>query len=503
MKLLNASRLREWDHQTLATQHLSLDALVERVGSRCASWLADTYPDPVPFLFICGVGLNGADGLHTALALQRLGRSVKVLLLRYKDSFHPVTVRASLACNNTLDGMVDILEPGCSIADLPPHIVIVDALTGTGLNMPLDGWLRGFAQKINALPNRVVSLDLPSGLPPDCLPGPEDTIIQATTTLSFQTWKRSLLHPESGRYAGNVRIIDIGLDGDFHDATSSKYFTLDLAEARAHYRPRAPFSHKGTHGTAFLIGGSKGLIGALTLAVRAAGRAGAGKVRGLVPECGYNILQMIAPEAMCKTSGQDFIEAIEGWESAKGIGIGPGMGDEQATVDAFGGFLKACKQPLVLDADTLNILGKHPDWLSNVPPRSIMTPHPKEFERMFGASGTTFEAVEKARAMAMQHNVFIALKDKHTAICTPEGACWYNTSGNAGLATGGSGDVLCGIITGLLAQNYDPEAAVLLGVWLHARAGDFAMEQFGQEALIAGDILASIGMAFKELQAPA
>jgi NAD(P)H-hydrate epimerase len=219
----------------------------------------------------------------------------------------------------------------------------------------------------------------------------------------------------------------------------------------------------------------------------------------MVPLCGYSILQTSVPEAMCVVSGENHVSKINNWQDAQAIGIGPGIGTHEYTIKAFDDFIEAVKQPIVIDADALNILAKQPDLMHKIPAGSILTPHPKEFERMFGKTPNSMLQVEHARTQAMRYNVFVVLKGRHTAIATPDGECWYCTDGNAGMATGGSGDVLTGILTGLLAQGYDSYEASLLGVYLHARAGDFAAEKHSQEAMIAGDIIAELGNVFKEI----
>jgi NAD(P)H-hydrate epimerase len=331
------------------------------------------------------------------------------------------------------------------------------------------------------------------------LPDQDAIVLEVQHTLTFQQYKRAMLHPESGEACGYIHVLDIGMETSLNESAEGHWYTLDNSLVKRIFRPRKPFSHKGSHGTAFIIGGSYGLMGAALLAAKAAGRAGAGKVRGLIPEYGYDIYQSGAPEAMCKTSGKAAIEEIEGWESAQGIGMGPGLGTAELTTAAFGRFLEKIDRPVVLDADALNILGQHKEWLKLIPKRSILTPHPKELERMFGKSENTFARADMVRQLAMKHELIIVAKDARSLIALPDGRCFYNIWGNAGLATGGSGDVLLGIITGLLAQAYEPEDAALLGVYLHGKAGDLAAKETGMEALIAGDIITWIGKAFLDL----
>jgi NAD(P)H-hydrate epimerase len=442
------------------------------------------------------MGNNGGDGLAIARMLHQQGYGVKTFVLKYAETFSADCYTNLQRLQQEGAEMVNLLQPGTFITDIPADIIIIDALLGTGLNRPAEGWLADFITGINQLPNRKIAIDTPSGMPADTIPAEDAAWIHAGDTLSFQFYKRSLLHPEAGRYAGNIHLLDIELDPAFIAATHTHYHTAERETVHGLYKKRSPYTHKGTYGTAMLIGGSFGMMGAIMLATKAALRAGAGKVKALVPGCGYMAMQTALPEAMCQVSGVDMIEKIKAWEQATAIGIGPGIGTAPETMEAFGSFIESCTLPLVLDADALNILAQHPDMLNKIPAGSIMTPHPKEFERMFGKAPDSMMQLELARTQAMRYNIYIVLKGHHTVTITPEGDCWYNTTGNAGMATGGSGDVLCGIITGLLAQQYEPYAACVLGVYLHGLAGDLAAAATGQEALIAGDIIDWLGRAF-------
>ncbi len=266
------------------------------------------------------------------------------------------------------------------------------------------------------------------------------------------------------------------------------------------YRPRAAESHKGTYGTAVLAGGQKGSAGAIILAARAAGRAGAGRVLGVLPDWGHSAFQTAVPEAQCATSGLTHITSFGKIREEAAAGIGPGLGQEPDTADALRRFLSRRKAPIVLDADALNILATYPDWLRQLPPRSILTPHPLEFQRLFGETETRLQAIMKARIEAMKHNAVIVLKGHQTAICTPEGKVFLNTTASAALATAGSGDVLTGILTGLLAQGYAPEETAPLGVWLHGYAGLRCAEMIGEESTVAGDISLFLGEGFRVLR---
>lgn len=275
---------------------------------------------------------------------------------------------------------------------------------------------------------------------------------------------------------------------------------LTLDRMRALYRPRTADGHKGTYGTAVLIGGQKGSVGALILAARAAGRAGAGRVLGVLPEWGYTAFQSAVPEAQCQTSGLDHILAIRRLPESAAVGIGPGLGQQPQTAEALYSFLLEQQRPIVVDADALNLLATYPDWLALVPENSLLTPHPKEFERLFGEAGSRLAAIETARTEARRYNIIIILKGHQTAICVPSGTVYGYTEGTPALATAGSGDVLTGILTGLLAQGYAPEASAQLGVWLHGYTGRYCADRIGDEATVATDLARYAGIGFRYLR---
>ncbi|WP_276132045.1 NAD(P)H-hydrate dehydratase [Polluticoccus soli] len=500
MKIFSALQIRACDAYTIHATGITSRDLMERAAGKCVEWLMANFEKEALFVVLCGTGNNGGDGLVITRMLNRLGYGAKAFLLQFSEELS-TDCKANLERLQNIDSsLVDILQPETFITDIPANIVIVDAILGTGLNRQAEGWIASFIGHINDRPNRKVSIDIPSGMPADNVPGEGAAIIKADDTLSFQFYKRAFLHPETGTYAGNVHILDIGLHETFISSTHSNYQTIDEADVRAIYKPRLPFSHKGTFGTALLIGGSYGMMGAISLATKAAGRAGAGKVRSLVPECGYSVIQTLVPEAMCGTKGEKYITRIADWENADAIGIGPGIGTKEETIKAFANFLEACKQPVVIDADGLNILAKQPELLHKIPAGSVLTPHPGEFERLFGKTANSMLRLEHARTQAMKFNITIVLKDRYTAVISSEGECRYNITGNAGLATAGSGDVLTGIITGLISQKYDPHSAAVLGVYLHGLAGESASQIHSEEAMVAGDVIDALGKAFQTIR---
>lgn len=496
MKIFTAAQIRACDAYTIHASNISSVELMERAASKSVEWLSSNFTKDTLFVILCGPGNNGGDGLAITRMLNHIGYAAKAFLLKFSE-------KLSADCQTNLDrlqrmnpDLVQILQPDSFITDIPGHIVILDAILGTGLSRPTQGWVATFIEHINQLPSRKIAIDIPSGLPSDGIPAKDAAIVRASDTLSFQFYKRSFLHPETGPYVGNVHILDIGLHPVFIESTHTLYHITDQREIKNIFRPRSPFSHKGTYGHALMIGGSFGKMGAITLSSKAALRAGAGLVTALVPHCGYEIIQTAIPEVMCRTSGDTEIAAITDWDNYNAIGIGPGMGTKPLSAKAFVEFVGECKQPIVIDADALNLLAKYPDLMASLPAGSVLTPHPKEFTRLFGESVDSMLQLEQARAQAMRYNIYIVLKGHHTVIITPDGECWYNITGNAGMAKGGSGDVLTGIITGLLAQGYDSRDAAILGVYLHGLAGDIAASNYSQEAMLASDIIESLGKAF-------
>ncbi len=499
MKIFTARQIRECDAFTLQEEGIASAVLMERAANACANWLLQNYDSGTPVMVVCGMGNNGGDGLALTRILLQNGFSARAVILKHTEQFsadaaYNLTLLHQLAPEN-----IRILEQGQFVTELPRDILIIDALFGTGLNRPLEGWPAEFVRELNELPNTIVAVDVPGGLPADSLPDTNAAVIRAAHTLSFQFYKRSFLHRETARFTGRVHILDIGLSPQYIQSTHSQYNITNDAAAALMYRPRDPFGHKGSFGKVQLVGGSYGKIGAVALSTRAALKSGAGLVFTTAPASGCTILQVLNPEALFIAAGQDSIEDITAEEKAV-VGIGPGMGQAPETAEALLRFIRTCNHSLVLDADALNILAARGNALHLLPANTIITPHPKEFERLFGKAKDSMLQVELARANAMKYNICIVLKGHYTAVVLPSGACWYNVTGNAGMATGGSGDVLTGIITALLAQGYTAGDAAQLGVFLHGRAGDLAAGQLGQEALTAGDLTAWLGAAFRSLK---
>ena len=495
MKIFTAQQIRRCDAFTVENDPVTSLNLMERAASACVNWLTGRFQEQVIYQIFCGIGNNGGDGLAIARLLYGKGFDANVFLDLNNDHF-------SVDAGINFKRIKEI--PGIEILDFSEvetfqfeeKSVIIDALFGTGINRNPEGIYGELINQLNQLPFPKISIDIPSGLFTDRFFDENEVVFKADETLSFQFWKKAFLHPETGQYSGNIHVLDIGLSKEFIKNELSDNFVIDEDLIHEIYKPRDDFSHKGNYGKTTIIAGSFGKMGAAVLATKAALRSGTGITFTLAPKCGYGILQTTCPEAMYLYGGQDFISNFDIADDTV-AGIGPGLGNDPETEHAFLEFLMNYTQFLVLDADALNLIAKDPENLKLIPQNSIITPHPKEFERLFGKSANSFERLDLARQKAKELGIYIVLKDHHTQVITPHHQVFYNITGNSGMAKGGSGDVLLGIITSLSAQNYSPEQAAVFGVWLHGKAGDSAAEKYSKEAMLASDLIAEIPNAFK------
>jgi NAD(P)H-hydrate epimerase len=388
--------------------------------------------------------------------------------------------------------------------ELAKDTIIIDAILGTGLSRPAEGLIADIISQINNgyEQHTIIAIDIPSGLLAD-VSSVLQPAVQAHHTLSFEVPKLAFLLPENAVRIGEVHILPIGLHPDYITHTPARFNITDGAMMRDIYKPRKPFSHKGTFGHVLLIAGSYGKMGAAILSAKSCLQAGVGLLTCHIPKCGYDIMQISVPAAMCVIDEQfDHSSSFPSEEEAKKyntIGIGPGLGTSAGSSWALDKLLDHYRQPMVIDADALNLLSASPKTLAKVPEYSILTPHPKEFERLFGKTANDIERLELLSQKAVEKKCCILLKGRYTAMASPDGELYFNATGNPGMATGGSGDVLTGIITSLLAQGYSSKEAMLLGVYIHGLAGDFAAAALSQEAMTAEDIPGYLGRTFLSL----
>ena len=505
MHVLTARQLRALDEQTIYEEKISsLDLMERAVGAFLSAFTKQFRTGAGPVLILAGTGNNGGDGFVIARRLKDVGYKVHVLACRVgspsPDNFH----------NNlrTKQVLVDIdeLKTGDPFPEPAPGVILVDALFGTGLSRPLEGYWAELIDHLNHVKGITrVAVDLPSGVLPDAPTNGIAFMADHTFTLGYP--KMAMFAAENADYFGNTRVVKFQLapvDRVLHlrkstTAGPTDYLVMD--EVNVLLKKRRTYDHKGTFGHALLVAGSFGKMGAAVIAGRGVLRAGAGLLTCHVPRSGYEIMQISFPEAMCSIDQHRYMTTeVKDLERYRTIGIGPGLGTEKMTARAFRTLLQHYDKPMVVDADALNIIAKEPELLNMVPKGSILTPHPKEFERLFGETADSFARWQVQSEMARSHGLIILCKTAYTSIATPSGKIYINSTGNPGMGTAGTGDALTGMLTGLLAQGYAPINAAILGVYLHGLAGDLAAEELGQEFLLAEDVINFIGRAYGVLR---
>ncbi len=502
MQIPTAEQMRAWDAFTMEREPIASIDLMERAAEVFFRWFVAHYRDRQrPVYVFTGTGNNGGDGVAVARRLHQDGYDVYLVVCTFNHRQSPDFQEQIRRLPQHSAIEVKWLHSPEEMPAVPPGAVVIDALFGTGLSRPLEGVWADMVQRINALPVERVAIDLPSGLFAD--QPTTGACIYANKTFCFETPRKAFFFPENAHRVGEWFFESIGLHADFWKENTSldHYLTREHVASIVKRRPR--FSHKGTYGHALLIGGRKGSMGAAVLAARACLRSGVGLLTVHLPRCGYEIMQISAPEAMCSIdTSEECWTSLPPVEPFAAIGAGCGIGQSPATAQILKRLLQTAGVPLVLDADALNLLAQHSRWLSSLPAHAILTPHPKEFERLFGPTADSFARNARQREQAVALGVYIILKGAYTCIACPDGSCWFNSSGNPGMATGGSGDVLTGILTGLLAQGYSAKEACLLGVYLHGLAGDLAAEARSQPGMVAGDLVEYLGEVWKIFAPP-
>ncbi|HEX8328860.1 MAG TPA: NAD(P)H-hydrate dehydratase [Hymenobacter sp.] len=504
MKILSAAQTRQLDQATLEEQGITSVQLMERAAQALLFWFYGeySYQPPTETLLLCGPGNNGGDGLALARLLHGAGFPVRVGLLPAEN--HSPDWQHN---REVLPEAVPVTELSeTEWPDFSPRGLVIDALFGTGLSRPLEGLAAAVVAKLNEAQTRVVAVDLPSGLFADAPQPAGSAVVRAQHTVSFGRPKLAFLLPQNAEYVGEWHVEDIGLSEAFVAATDTPWHYTDAAAVAGALPPRPRFSHKGTFGHALLLAGSRGKMGAAVLAAGACLRGGVGLLTAHIPGCGYDIFQISQPEAMCLADPQvHFISKLPKLAPYQAVGIGPGLGLEDATLAVLRKLLKTALKPtdrrahplpLVIDADALNLLGQHRQLLKLLPENTILSPHPKEFERLTEPARDDYHRLELLRAFAQRHRCLVILKGAYTCLATPTGELHFNSTGNPGMATGGSGDVLTGLLLALRAHGQlSAFDAARLAVYAHGQAGDLAAAKTGQAGLVAGDIVQHIGPA--------
>lgn len=501
MKILPIEKIREADAYTIKHEPIADIDLMERAATELVEWIvANSKPDR-KFNIFCGMGNNAGDGFALGRMLAKAGIEVSINTFWFADKMSPsCQINYERAKKIPRLKMLDIKE-GDVFPGIKEQEVVVDALFGSGLTRSVKGFLEKVVTHINNSKAIVISIDAPSGFFCDESNATNDgAIVKADYTLTFQFPKLGFLFPENDQYIGHWEILNIGLHSDFVNAVDVKNYFVLGEDVRPVVKKRGKFSHKGTFGHGLLIAGSYGKMGAAVLASKAGLRAGAGLITAHVPVLGNTILQTAAPEVMVSIDNDEKVFSKHpNLSNYNAVAIGPGIGTDKKTETALKLLIQNCTIPIIFDADAINILANNKTWISFIQKGSIFTPHPKEFERLIGVSKNNFDRNKKQREFSIKYGMYVILKGAHTAITCPDGSCYFNSTGNPGMATGGSGDSLTGILLGLGAQGYTPKETCILGVYLHGLAADLAAEKWGYEALTAGNITHNLGKAYKKL----
>jgi NAD(P)H-hydrate epimerase len=488
--ILSSSEIRQWDQYTITNEPITSIDLMDRAAKQCSEWLMKRWDTKYPIVLFCGNGDNGGDGL--AIARQLLENGYHITVLREE------TNQRSEDNQINLDKLTDLYKPCIhSFTDqvfISKDTILIDALFGTGLNRPIEGTAKKWIDVLNEYSNIKVSIDIPSGLlAEDSMQS--GTVVNADFTLTFQCFKQSFLFPETGKYCGKIEVLDIGLHPNYTNELKPKARLIDQHIVQTLFQKRNQFAHKGTFGHSLLFVGSEGKMGASILATKACLRSGSGLTTVLTPSDQNQIVQITVPEAM--TIPYETSSALPRLDTFSSIGIGCGLGTQEQIQRMIEQLILDSTVPLILDADALNTISNKKELLLSIPIDSLLTPHVKEFERLFGSSKNATDRYKLQQKLSVEHGIYILLKGKYSCVTTPNGFSFFNTTGNPGMAKGGSGDVLTGILTGLYASYRDMKKVAILGVYLHGLAGDFAEQKKSEESMLASDIIEELGNAFK------
>lgn len=501
MKILTSEQLHELDNATCEAQEIDSLELMERAANAVSCEIISRFLPSQRIVVIAGPGNNGGDALATARMLIEQGyKRVEIFLFNVHN-------RLSHDCNEerkkliTIEG-VDFTE--VILEFTPPYLsksdVVIDGLFGSGLKEPLQGGFQSLANLLNSSGAYIVAIDIPSGMFGEWNSNVRRRdVVHADLTLTFQLPRLSFFFEDNAPLLGEWQLLDIDLDEDKIRETQSDYRYVDRRSIRPLIHKRLPFSGKRDYGSALLFAGSTGMMGAAVMCARATLKAGAGLATVHSANRGIDIVQTAVPEAMFEPDrNEHFIADMKIYHDHQVVAAGPGIGTKDQTINALESMLKNVKCPLLLDADALNCISKRPSLLALLPQNTVITPHAGEFDRLFGEQKSSEDRLRKAIEMARHYNIIIVLKGHYTATVSPTGRVCFNSTGNAGMATAGAGDVLTGIIAAFMAQGYQPERAALIGVYIHGLAGDLAAADLGEFGMTAGDIADYAGRAIRE-----
>lgn len=500
MKILTPSQLHKADVYTIEHQKISSWELMERASLAALEEIKSILKKPQLVTVLAGSGNNGGDGLAIAFHLQSLDYEVNVLLFNYTSKLSKNCKINLERLKNKTSVQIEEYTSTSTMEDLEIKPVVIDAIFGIGLNRALPDVVQRIISQANKTNAIRIAIDVPSGLFLSEQTPNDSMVFEADYTLTFQCPKLNLFLPDYGNYIGIIKIIDIGLDKDFIEDLETPYKYVDEKLASCILKQRPRFSHKGNYGHLLIVGGQLGMMGSVCLTTKAALKSGVGKVSVLSPACGVDILQYSVPEAMVISSNESkTVSVVEFSFKPDHICIGMGIGTLEIAQSTLKHCIENADSPMLIDADGINILAKNKSLIEKLPAKSILTPHQGELKRLIGEWHDQYNKLEKMKSFVETYDLILVSKDAFTFIVTND-KTYINSTGNAGMATAGSGDTLSGIISGLLAQGYSSLEASILGVYLHGLAGDIYVQNFDENTLIASDIIHYLKNAFSSLK---
>ena len=502
IKILPVEKIKEADQYTIENEPIASIDLMERASKSLSKWFESNIKTEKKVNIFSGPGNNGGDGLALARKLSDSDYEVSVYLVNPSGKLSEDNRKNYDRLKGYKDVVLTEIREEKDIPELGAEDVYIDAIFGSGLDREVKGLIGTVINRINDSHAEIVAIDTPSGLFIDrSNANNKGAIIKATHTLTFQFPKLAFMFSDNSVYTGTWEVVGIDLHPHFIHQVQTNHYYLESEDIMRIIKSRKKFSHKGNFGHALLVSGKYGAMGAAILSARSCLRTGAGLLTCHVPKRGYQIIQTTVPESLTSIDeSEESFTMVPELSHYQAIGIGPGIGTDKKTQQALKLLIQNASLPLLFDADAINILGENKTWISFVPKNSIFTPHPKEFERLAGKSSDDYERLENQRQFSIKQGVYVVLKGAHTSVSCPDGTVYFNSTGNPGMATAGSGDVLTGVILGLLSQNYASRDACIIGVYLHGLAGDDAAEKEGWESLIASDIIKHIGRAYNQLK---
>lgn len=503
MKILNTAQIKELDAYSIKAEKIKSIDLMERAAMAASTRISKLLGPEQQIDIFCGSGNNGGDGLAIARLLLEKKHVVRLILPRYGAALSEDAEKNFQLLRKLYPGVVTEINSMDDLKSmhLEHHYAAIDALLGTGLNKPLEGFLAEIITFLNKNYKKIISIDIPSGLYADKSSTDLQHIVRCNLCLSFQMPKLAFLLPQNQFFVPEFELLDIGLSAEKQSASDSPYYYVTGREISQLLKPRLKFSHKGNFGHALLVAGSKGKSGAAVIASEACLRSGAGLLTLHSVRDSINAVLRSLPEAMSDEDlNADYISNLEISEKYSAICFGPGTGTESETETVLKKIVQYYSGPLLIDADGLNILSTNKTWLEFLPKNCILSPHPREFERLTEKITDDFERLEVIRKFSMRYGCIVIYKGAHTAIAMPDGNVFFNSSGNPGLAKGGSGDALSGIILGLLARGYSSPQAALIGTFVHGYAADLCHDEMSAEAMLISDVLRELPQAFLQLE---